>query len=64
MITSGITFREATERVMMAKLSRWNSDTTAPSGREQYHLQFMLQTVSLEAFGYTLVQHCNWWSHF
>jgi hypothetical protein len=32
-----------------------NSDTTAPSGRELYRLQFSLQTASPEAFGYTLV---------
>jgi hypothetical protein len=32
-----------------------NSDTTAPSGRELYHLQFLLQTASPETFGYTLV---------
>jgi hypothetical protein len=32
-----------------------NSDTTAPSGRELYHMQFSLQAASLEAFGYSLV---------
>jgi hypothetical protein len=32
-----------------------NSDTTAPSGRELYHLQFSLQEASPETFGYTLV---------
>jgi hypothetical protein len=32
-----------------------NSDTTAPSGKELYHLQFSLQVASLETFGYTLV---------
>jgi hypothetical protein len=32
-----------------------NSDTTAPCGRELYHLQFSLQQVSPETFGYTLV---------
>jgi hypothetical protein len=31
------------------------SNTTAPSGRELYHLQFSLQAVSPETFGYTLV---------
>jgi len=31
-----------------------NSDTTAPSGRDLYHLQFSLQEASLETFGYTL----------
>jgi hypothetical protein len=30
-----------------------NSDTTAPSGRELYHLQFSLQAASPETFGYT-----------
>jgi hypothetical protein len=33
-----------------------NSDTTTPSGRELYHLQFLLQAISPETFGYTLVQ--------
>jgi len=28
-----------------------NSDTTAPSGRELYHLQFSLQVASPETFG-------------
>jgi hypothetical protein len=32
-----------------------NSDTTAPSGRELYHLQFSLQAASLETFGYRLI---------
>jgi hypothetical protein len=32
-----------------------NSDTTAPSGRELYHLQCTLQVVSLETFGNALV---------
>jgi hypothetical protein len=36
-----------------------NSDTTAPSGRELYHLQFSLQVASPETFGYTLVCMCN-----
>jgi len=36
-----------------------NSDTTAPSGRELYHLQFSLQAASLETFGYTLVLLLN-----
>jgi len=27
-----------------------NSDTTAPSGRELYHLQFSLQVASTETF--------------
>jgi hypothetical protein len=33
-----------------------NSDTTAPSGREVYHLQFSFWVASLDTFGYTLVQ--------
>jgi hypothetical protein len=32
-----------------------NSDTTATSGRELYHLQFSLQAASPETFGYTLI---------
>jgi hypothetical protein len=32
-----------------------NSDTTAPSGRELFHLQFSLQAASPETFGYTHV---------
>jgi hypothetical protein len=32
-----------------------NSDITAPSGRELYHLQFSLQAASPETFGYALV---------
>jgi hypothetical protein len=32
-----------------------NRDTTAPSVRELYHLQFSLQAASPETFGYTLV---------
>jgi hypothetical protein len=49
---------EATQRVMAAKLTRLasqNSDTTAPSGRELYHLPFSLQAASPETFGYSLV---------
>jgi hypothetical protein len=34
-----------------------NSDTTAPRGRELYHLQFSLQVASPETFGYTFVRH-------
>jgi hypothetical protein len=33
---------------MAAKLSRLKSDTTAPSGRELYHLPFSLQAASPE----------------
>jgi hypothetical protein len=32
-----------------------NSDTTAPSGRDLFHLQFMRQAASPETFGYTFV---------
>jgi hypothetical protein len=32
-----------------------NSDITATTGRELYHLQFSLQAASPETFGYTLV---------
>jgi hypothetical protein len=49
---------EVTQRVMVAKshyTDSQNSDTTAPSGRELYHLQFSLQAASPETFGYTLV---------
>jgi hypothetical protein len=31
-----------------------NSDTTTPISRELHHLQFSLQAVSPETFGYTL----------
>jgi hypothetical protein len=39
----------------LTRLTQKNSDTTAPSGRELYHLQFSLQAASPETFGYTLV---------
>jgi hypothetical protein len=32
-----------------------NSDTTAPSGRKLYHLQFSLQAATPETFGYSFV---------
>jgi hypothetical protein len=38
----------------LTSLTHKNSDTTAPSGRELYHLQFSLQAASPETFGYTL----------
>jgi len=38
-----------------------NSDTTASSGRELYHLEFLLQAASLEMFGYTLVHGSIHW---
>jgi hypothetical protein len=42
---------------MAAKLTKLTQygDTTAPSGRELYHLQFSLEAASPETFGYTLV---------
>jgi hypothetical protein len=44
---------------MAAKLTRLtlsqNSDTTAPIGRELYHLQFSLQAASPETFGYNFL---------
>jgi hypothetical protein len=43
---------------MAAKLTRLtqkNSYTTAPSGRQLYHLQFSLQAACPETFGYGLV---------
>jgi hypothetical protein len=43
---------------MAAKLTRLthkSGDTTAPSGRELYRLQFSLQEASPETFGYTLL---------
>jgi hypothetical protein len=39
------------------KTDAQNSDTTAPSGREVYHLQFSLQAASPETFGYILVRN-------
>jgi hypothetical protein len=36
-----------------------NSDTTALSGRELYHLQFSLKAASPETFGYALVRQQN-----
>jgi hypothetical protein len=43
---------------MAAKLTRLtqNSDTTAPSDRELYHLQFSRQAASPETFGYTVLR--------
>jgi hypothetical protein len=35
-----------------------NIDTTVPSGRELYHLQFSLQAASPGTFGYTLLCVC------
>jgi hypothetical protein len=39
----------------LIRLISQNSDTTAPSGTELYHLQFSLQEASPETFGDTLV---------
>jgi hypothetical protein len=36
------------------KTDSQNSNTTAPSGRELYQLQFLLQETIPETFGYTL----------
>jgi hypothetical protein len=47
---------------MVEKLTRLThkiSDTTAPSGRELYHLQFSLQVASPETFGYILAHQLN-----
>jgi hypothetical protein len=41
-----------------------NSDITAPSERDLYHLQFSLQVASPETFGYTLVQVARVWNKF
>jgi hypothetical protein len=40
---------------ILAGLDSQNSNTTAPSGRELYHSQFLPQVASLETFGYTLI---------
>jgi hypothetical protein len=52
--TTTNTRSEATQRVMAE--SSQNSDITAPSGKELYHLQFSLQAVSPETFGCTLLK--------
>jgi hypothetical protein len=39
----------------LTKPDSQNSDTTAPNGRELYHLQFSFQVASPETFGYTLL---------
>jgi hypothetical protein len=39
----------------LTRLTQKNSDTTAPSGKELYHLQFSLQAASSVTSGYTLV---------
>jgi len=43
--------------VKLTRLNSQNSDTTAPSGRELFHLQFLLQPASPETFGYALVRY-------
>jgi len=35
---------------------RINSDTTAPGGKEQYHLEFSLLAASPETFEYTFAK--------
>jgi hypothetical protein len=47
-LTTINTGREATQRVMAAKLNRLThkNDITVPSGRELYHLQFSLQAAN------------------
>jgi hypothetical protein len=39
------------------KTDSQNSDTTAPSGRELYHLKFSLQAASPETFGYVPIEN-------
>jgi hypothetical protein len=39
--------------VKIHEIDSQNSDKTAPGGRELYHLQFSLQAVSPETFGYS-----------
>jgi hypothetical protein len=61
-LTKRNTHWEATQRVMAAKLTRLthkNSDATARSGREPYHLQFSLQEASPETFGRMKTVHEN-----
>jgi len=41
------------------KIKSQNSDTTVPSGREPYHMQFSLQAASPETFGCTLLSTIN-----
>jgi hypothetical protein len=63
MLTTINTRWEATQTLMAAKLTRLthNSDTTAPSGRELYHLQFSLQAANPETFGYTVIEFAVFW---
>jgi hypothetical protein len=44
----------------LIRLTQKNSDTTASSGRELYHLQFSLQAAGPETFGYTLYYDGRW----
>jgi hypothetical protein len=39
----------------LTRLAQQNSDITASSDSELYHLQFSLQAASPETFGYTVV---------
>jgi hypothetical protein len=41
------------------KTDSQNSDTTAPSGKQLYHLRFSLQAASQETFWYNLVYFIN-----
>jgi hypothetical protein len=53
---------EATQKVMVAKLTRLTHKTAiAPSGRKLYHLKFLLQAASPGTFGYMLLLYysCN-----
>jgi hypothetical protein len=56
------------KRVIAAKLTRLAHKiviyTTAPNGRELYHLQFLLQVASPEILGYTLIRFPDSVSHF
>jgi hypothetical protein len=54
---TGITFGITVEKQHKGSWQKnsQNSDTTAPSGRELYHLQYSLQAASTETFVYTLV---------
>jgi hypothetical protein len=42
------------------RVATYHCDTTAPSDRDLYHLQFSLQAASPETSGYTLVCVCGW----
>jgi hypothetical protein len=48
----------------LTTLTQKNNDTTTPSGRELYHLQFSLRAASPETFGYTLVHPVDSFEHY